>query len=473
MRFIVKNFGPITYADVTLGNFTVFIGPGGTGKSYLAYLIWMLQEMEPDWSTLSLNLLSSQEFTNIFIKIQEGKEITEEESKHLLLKVMEIAEEAHKRKIGEYFKETFRVSNVGDLVCGESQRAEIEICNDKCTKKIKIEISKDNRISIKGFRELLEGERFAIKYLKDKRKIVFSHYDKELNWESIPIDADEGRIIDALNKIVITAIPLILIETLDDFMTAKLDYTNLILTDSKSGFLRFAPNLIRYSLVREEGLSISLPDRKMLSQLIIEKKEIKDEELNKIADFLEEKIEGKIDIKTMGLLFPEIFFKKGNITIPILRAHSGVRELSPLIIYLRYVFKREHDLSFITIEEPETHLHPYLQSIVTRVLAMLSNYVKVLITTHSSIILDELNNLIKLNKLNLEEKEELGYRGSEGLNWKSLKIYRFKLDGSVEEVKITEEGIEEEEFSSVVVELSNRYAEVEEFLWRKLHGQEK
>ncbi len=32
MRFIVKNFGPIKHADVTLGNFTVFIGPGGTGK---------------------------------------------------------------------------------------------------------------------------------------------------------------------------------------------------------------------------------------------------------------------------------------------------------------------------------------------------------------------------------------------------------------------------------------------------------
>ncbi len=471
MRFIVKNFGPIKYADVTLGDFTVFIGPGGTGKSYLAYLIWMLQRMEPDWSTLSLNLLSSEEFINIFVKIQEEKEITREDSKRLLLKLMEITEGAHKKTIGEYFKETFRVSNVGELIYDGAQRAEIEICNDKCTKKIKIEISRDGEINISGFRELLEGENFSIKYFRDQRKIIFLHNNEELVWGIIPPDANEGKILDVLNDIVITAIPFVLIETLDNFVTAKAEDANLILTDSKSGFLRFAPSLIRYSLVRKEGFPMSLPDREMLSKLIIEKKEIKDEELSKIADFLEDEVGGRIDIKILGLLFPEIFFKKGDVTVPILRAHSGIRELSPLIIYLKYVLKREDGLSFLTIEEPETHLHPHLQSIVTRALAMLSKHVKVLITTHSPIILDELNNLIKLNKLNPEEKKKLGYRESEGLNWESLRIYRFKLDGTVEEVKVTEEGIEEEEFSSVVVELSNRYAEVEELIWRKLYEQ--
>ena len=61
MRFIVKNFGPIKHADVTLGDFTVFIGPGGTGKSYLAYLIWMLQRMEPDWEILADKIYSLHE----------------------------------------------------------------------------------------------------------------------------------------------------------------------------------------------------------------------------------------------------------------------------------------------------------------------------------------------------------------------------------------------------------------------------
>jgi len=167
------------------------------------------------------------------------------------------------------------------------------------------------------------------------------------------------------------------------------------------------------------------------------------------------------------LVFPEIFFKRRDLIIPILRSHSGVRELAPLIIYLRYVIE-EGD--FVVMEEPEIHLHPYMQTVVTRALAMLTKYAKVLITTHSPLILDELDNLIKLNKLNPEEKKKLGYGEDEGLNPESLKIYRFKLDGTVEEVKVTEEGVEEEEFSSVIMELSNRYADVEEILWRKTHG---
>jgi len=153
------------------------------------------------------------------------------------------------------------------------------------------------------------------------------------------------------------------------------------------------------------------------------------------------------------------------LTIPILRSHSGIRELAPLIIYLRYVIEMG---ALYSDREPETHLHPYMQSIVTRTLATLSKYADVLITTHSPMVLDELDNLIKLNKLSPEEK--LGYREEEGLDPESLKIYRFKLDGTVEEVKVTEDGLEEEEFSSVMAELSNRYADVEEVIWRNFHG---
>ncbi len=127
----------------------------------------------------------------------------------------------------------------------------------------------------------------------------------------------------------------------------------------------------------------------------------------------------KFTLKQKGLVFPEKFFKKSDLTIPILGSHSGVRELAPLIVYLRYVIEEEG--AFVVMEEPETHLHPYMQSIVTRALAMLSKYADVLITTHSPIILDGLDNLIKLNRLSLEEKKKLGYREGEGLNPESLK----------------------------------------------------
>ena len=38
-RLIIKDFGPISSADVEIGKFTVVIGTQGTGKSSLAKLI--------------------------------------------------------------------------------------------------------------------------------------------------------------------------------------------------------------------------------------------------------------------------------------------------------------------------------------------------------------------------------------------------------------------------------------------------
>ena len=252
-----------------------------------------------------------------------------------------------------------------------------------------------------------------------------------------------------------------LTSALDNFCTA---FDSYILTDSKSGLLRIAPSLIRATVTSKKlrELPMSLPDREMLSELVLDKLKRKSWPLNNIADFLEENLGGKIKLRTRGSLFPEIYFQTEKYRVPILRSQSSARELAPLIIYLRYVMDR--DTSLVVIEEPETHLHPYMQSIVTRSLAWLSQYVGVLITTHSPLILEELDHLIKLYSLPKEKKEELDYEFG-GIKYDSVGIYRFKTDGTIETVEITKEGIYEEEFSSIYTELLNKYAEVEERLW--------
>jgi len=475
MRFIVKNFGPIKHADVTLGDFTVFVGPGGTGKSYLAYLIWMLQEMEPDWGILADKIYPLHEFLDVCFTISgeykrlgfdETVKFDEDFTHRLLTKVMEIAQEAYEKTISQYLKDTFRVGDVGELIRDGANFCEIKICNNGLSKCIDIRL--DKSIRIRGFDKLIDKGDYIIDFIKSKNKLVLKYKDTEVYEKYIPPNLDIGEISGIVYDLVTMAVPHIMVTYLDGFCTSKASF---ILTDSKSGFLRFAPSLIRYALLearRKGEFPLGFSDIYMLSKLIIDRREIKNEKIGKIADFLEEAIGGEVYVETDGLVFPEIFFKKGDLTIPILRSHSGVRELAPLIIYLRYVIEMEG--AFIVIEEPETHLHPYMQSIVTRALAMLSEYADVLITTHSPIILDELDNLIKLNKLSPEEKKKLGYREDEGLDPESLKIYRFKLDGTVEEIGVTEDGIEEEEFSSVIAELSNKYADVEEAVWRKLHG---
>jgi len=242
-----------------------------------------------------------------------------------------------------------------------------------------------------------------------------------------------------------------------------------MLTDSRAGFLRVAPSLLR-SLPVGRGLPLNRPDHEMLSTLAsISPLGFASGKISKIADFLEGELRGRVAVRSSGFMFPEVFFSSEGGEVPALRAHSVIREVTPLIAYLRYVLEEEE--AALIIEEPEAHAHPYMQTVIARALAMLSGCgVEVLMTTHSPLILDELSNLVRLNALDADEKRKQGYREDEGLDWRSLRVYRFDPDGTVGEMRVTEEGIDEEEFSSVIVELSNRYADVEEARWRKLHG---
>jgi predicted ATP-dependent endonuclease of OLD family len=83
-----------------------------------------------------------------------------------------------------------------------------------------------------------------------------------------------------------------------------------------------------------------------------------------------------------------------NLEIPI--ASSMVKELAPLVLYLRYL-ARSGEL--LIIDEPEMNLHPVAQVKIIEFLSMLVNAgLRVLITTHSTYVVDHLTNLIEAAK---------------------------------------------------------------------------
>lgn len=462
MRYIVHNFGPIKSADVILGKFNIFVGPGGTGKSYLAYLIWMLSKMNPKWETLA-DFQSTPIFGRVLDELLENKEITKESSNKLLVEIMQTYLKAHEDNFVKSLKDTYRIDNLDDIIYESEEEAVIKICNDENSKRIIITLDKKG-VKINGFRELLFNEGFVIKYQKEKRAIVLCNGKKTFVSESLTIKSKETDIDvvkDELIDFIWLASHVVLYETIGYYSSGD----PYILTDSKSGLLRTAPNILSYFLSAYKSSDkkpLNGPDRDMISKLNIYEKDITNEEISEVADFIENEIGGEIDINTNGPLF-DIFFNKKGKTYPILRSNSGVRELAPLILYLRYVIEEEVN-SLLVMEEAETHLHPYMQSVVTRALALLSKNINVLATTHSPVILDEVNTLIRLNKLKQERKKEVGYNKIEGLEHDYVCVYRFKNDGSVDKVKIDEDGIYDEEFSSVVIELSNKYADIDELI---------
>ena len=91
-----------------------------------------------------------------------------------------------------------------------------------------------------------------------------------------------------------------------------------------------------------------------------------------------------------------------NDKLPLLTASSMVSELAPVVLYLRQVV-RPGDV--LIIEEPESNLHPGMQVELVRQLAIAVNAgVRIMLTTHSEWILEELANLVRLSDLTQEKR---------------------------------------------------------------------
>lgn len=153
---------------------------------------------------------------------------------------------------------------------------------------------------------------------------------------------------------------------------------------------------------------------------------------------------------------PQILFSQKNHKIPIERVSSGISELAPLILYLKYVIK---DNDFLIIEEPEAHLHPSAIFELTKSLGFISKKVNLILTTHSDILLSAVSTLIKANK-DKEAAKKFGILEDEILSINDVKVYLF--DEEVKEIKVTEDGVPLDEFNKIRDEISDIYYMIDE-----------
>lgn len=143
------------------------------------------------------------------------------------------------------------------------------------------------------------------------------------------------------------------------------------------------------------------------------------------------------------------------------KAPSGVRELLPAILALL-----SKNVPIIYIEEPEAHLHPKAIRLVPRLMAYAINKLRkyIRITTHSDVLVSQINNLIAMSA-NPDGAKELGYDPSELIRPELVKAYWLKRaeDGDYVEVrplKVREDGFDEVEFAEVAEDLFVERGEV-------------
>ena len=114
-----------------------------------------------------------------------------------------------------------------------------------------------------------------------------------------------------------------------------------------------------------------------------------------------------------------------DIEIPISMASDFVREIAPLVLFLK---SKERFTSFF-IEEIETHLNLKLQrSIVSALIRIINSGTSIFMSTNSSVILDQICNFLLLNNLNRSKIAGFGYIINDVLNVDDINIYEFTYD---------------------------------------------
>ena len=149
--------------------------------------------------------------------------------------------------------------------------------------------------------------------------------------------------------------------------------------------------------------------------------------------------------------------------LPLMRTSSMVSELAPVVLYLRYVVNAG---DVLIIEEPEAHLHPAMQAALARELARLVRAgVRIVLTTHSEWLLEQIANLVKLSALPMNRRD--GISGADvALEPHEVGAWLFKPSkrpkGSVvEEVTLnTETGMYPTDYDDVSMALYNESADI-------------
>ena len=147
--------------------------------------------------------------------------------------------------------------------------------------------------------------------------------------------------------------------------------------------------------------------------------------------------------------------------LPMFVASGVVTEMAPLLLFFR-----NGAVETVLIEEPEISLHPQLQCEMARVLIRLSNHeIPVFVTTHSDIIIQHINNMIKLAAASERGSiaDKLGYEEYDWIERDKVNVYQFDVDDSqkttVTKLSCGEYGFEAMTFYDTLARL-NRQSEI-------------
>jgi predicted ATP-dependent endonuclease of OLD family len=190
-------------------------------------------------------------------------------------------------------------------------------------------------------------------------------------------------------------------------------------------------------------------------------------EFQKLADEIEEQLQNKnkTNLKSTKLGGKEIKVSvKRGLEIDLYNASSSIKQLAPLLLYLRY---RASKGDFLVIDEPEMNLHPESQAKLLEALSILVNLgVRILLTTHSPYVMAHLNNLVNGNHENheiLKRQSSSLYLQDERAFLPMDKVSAYEMkDNKLVSLNDPDYGIRWDTLSDVAVDIQQKFFEIYE-----------
>lgn len=432
----IGDFGKIKSGDIEIAPLMLFVGDNNSGKSYVMSLLWgVLTESRKLFPN---DPPKSQAYREVdhFIAESIGRttQIDHEEAKLFInwfndilrLRKNELTRRIFQRKI-----------EIGSLRIEQFRRSK------------PLELKFDEKDSIEGTRYSSGRHYVRIPYTNRSKEQATERYRmaKYVTWKLL---------MDQLSS------PLYPVVERTSIQSRAIGEA-LYLPASRTGFMLAYKTLVQEMMEQaihgekeETNLQFTLPVYRFL-QGLIRLDESTTSQYEDIGEFLENEILHGSMKQEKGVI-PSYFYqpKSKKNKLPLYITSSLVTELSPLILFL----KSKTTYRSLFFEEAEAHLHPRVQRVLAVALVKLVNRgMPVWLTTHSDILFQQINNLMKLAVH--PRKEELmkksGYTEEDILDPEKVRAYQFQISNqetTITKLSATENGFPAETFNRVILELN-------------------
>ena len=439
LELSVTNFGPIVEANIDLRPMTVFVGPSNTGKSYLAILIYALHSFFGG-TQLSPRYGRTFRTRSIFSgrrRPKDDRPLSAGNREALFRWVEDMSNRVFDEELaGDFLFDTPEsVARLARRRIADTRGLE-QLLDDewsRCfgiaeTKSLVRNGAKDGmRVTVARRDSSSEPGSASIEYEYSRRDdgvdLVASVSDaipvRTPALTDVPVIGIRGDMPNESNRMA----ELILNDLVNEYMIATLSplmSRAYYLPADRTGIMH-AHKVVVSSLIGRAPMAGLGPESPLPSlsgvladflQILIGLRSERPSRLQgqrERADLLEQNIlSGAIRSKESATGYPEFLYRPDGWRedLPLMNASSMVSELAPVVLYLRHVVKPG---DVLIIEEPESHLHPAMQVEFIRHLAAAVNAgVRVMLTTHSEWVLDELANLVHLSSLPESDREGIG-----------------------------------------------------------------